>query len=177
MLRAQGVAVVDLRGKLPLRAGSSANPYPERFGGLANVKWFVVHHTGAGTARPTILDTANYQTGPGTIDPFPGLAYTAYVEPDGTLEIAWDLEDETWSQGIGSPTSDANGFGINNEYGVAMCFSGQDPTDAQWATETKAHAVLETVVGHSLVFTGHRLVDPSTTDCPGNVAAGRLQNP
>ncbi len=135
------------------------------------------HHTGASTARPTGLAALNNQTSPGAQEPFPGIAYVLYAEADGTLVVGWDLEMETWSQGTGSPPQDPNGLGANNEFGLAICFSGQDPTEAQWSAVTKAHGVTETVCGHPLVLTGHRLVDPGTTDCPGDVAAARLWRP
>ncbi len=148
-----------------------------RVGGLANVKWFVVHHTGSGAARPTTLETATFQIGPNAQDSFPGFAYWGEVEGDGTFCVAWDIETETWAQGWGSPSIDPNGEGINNEYGLAVEFSGQDPTDVQWATVVSVHTVAEIVAGHTLLFTGHRLVDPNTTVCPGDVAAVRLVSP
>lgn len=95
----------------------------------------------------------------------------------GVFAVAWTIETETWSQGLGSTSTDPNGEGINNEYGLAVEFSGQDPTDAQWATVVAVHQVAQIVAGHLLLFTGHRLVDPTTTTCPGDIAAGRLETP
>jgi hypothetical protein len=141
------------------------------------VVWTVLHHTGSGPARPTVLETALYQIGPGTIDPFPGIAYTFYVDPDAVLNVCYDIEAEPWSQGLGSPSQDPNGEGINNEKGVSICFSGQDPTAAQWTTILLTKAALDVAVGHSLVLTDHRRVDPGTTDCPGDVADARVQSP
>jgi hypothetical protein len=91
--------------------------------------------------------------------------------------VVWDIETETWSQGTGSPSIDPNGEGINNEYYVAVEFSGQDPTDAMWIVLVAVGDVIEEVAEHPLIRTGHRLVDPGTTECPGEVAAARLSSP
>lgn len=141
------------------------------------MKWFVVHHTGQGPYRPTVYDTQVYQCGSTALWPFPGIAYSMYVEADGTLSLCHDLEEETWANGVGSPSTDANGEGIFNEYTISCCFSGQDPTDAQWVAVQKAYQAACAVTGRALTLTGHRLVAPGTTECPGDVAASRLKSP
>lgn len=165
-----------------MRAGYSYTdpknpPYPLRANGLADVRGLAVHHTGMGPARPTVQEVADFQIGPSAQAPFPGLAYWGQVEPAGEFVIAWDVETETWSQGIGSPFEDVNGQGINNARFVAVEFSGQDPTDQQWATILAIKDVLERVAGHPLILTSHGRVDPGTTACAGPVANARTVSP
>lgn len=175
------VGAIDFREKLPTR--NYDQPWQgkkvERGGYqtdrvLSTVRWLVVHHTGDGPARPTIQETASYQIGPTAQLPFPGFAYIGFIEADGTIEVAYDLETVPWSQGDGS-TYAINGVGVNNYWGIAFCFSGQDPTDAQVAAYRRIYAALEAVVGHSIAVMGHRQVSgTSDTECPGDAMIAKL---
>ncbi len=178
----QLTGAVDKRGKLATR--NYKQPYQgqilkaEKYGTrtLDQIAWLVVHHTGDGSARPTIDDTALYQTGPNAQLAFPGLAYTGFIEKDGTIEVGWNLETVTWSQGDGSPTS-INGVGIFNYEGIAFCFSGQDPTTAQLDSYRRIKAALADpgVIGRTLEVRGHRQVSGSSdTECPGDIMVGLL---
>lgn len=170
---------VDRRGQLPLRAGfayvptqgaAQTAPYANRRT-LGQIAWLVVHHTGSdATARPDINQVAEFQTGPTAQAPFPGFAYTGFIEADGTFEVAWDIEVVTWSQGDNSPYS-IGGVGIYNYQGMAVCFSGRDPTPAQQATYVKIKKALETILGRAVPARGHREVcGPGDTECPGDAA-------
>ncbi len=161
---------VDLRGKLPTRPG--AEPYLRRtLTEMAAVKWIVYHHTHRGAGRPTVRAIAEYQTGPTAHLDFPATAYIVYIEEDGTAEWVQDLETVTWSQGDGSPTVRL-GIGSNNWEGIAVCFSGENPTEAQIATMKAVGDVIDTAMDRKLERVGHRDVSRGTdgrplTECPG----------
>jgi hypothetical protein len=137
----------------------------------------VIHHTGDGEGRPTAQAVAAYQTGPTATWPFPRIAYAIFIEGDATIEIGNDLEDECWSNGVGSPTEDANQEGVYNDWTISVCFSGQDPTDQQWSAAMKVYDAVQTVLNRTLQLTGHGLLPNGGTDCPGLVARGKLQPP
>lgn len=160
---------MDLRGKLPTRPGAA--PYLRRSPiEMAAVKWLVFHHTGLLDARPTADAVARYQTGPEPRDPYPAIAYHLYVEADGTIEVCHDLETVCWSQGDGSP-GQKDGVGLNNWWGVACCFAGNNPNPAQLQAMQRVGPALDTVVGRRLERTAHCLVSQANgkplTECPG----------
>jgi len=133
-----------------------------------------VHHTGTGPARPTIQDTTAYQIGPSAQVAFPGFAYTGFVEADGSIRVAWDVETVTYSQGDGSATV-IDGVGSNNYHGIAFCFSGENPTDPQVAALHRIHVALTAILGRPIAVRGHREVSGrSDTDCPGDQMIQRL---
>lgn len=139
------------------------------------VKWIVYHHTHRGSGRPTAWAIANYQTGAAAHLPFPAIAYHVYVEADGTIEWVQDLEAVTWSQGDGSPTVRL-GVGSNNWEGIAVCFSGQDPTEAQIAALKAVGDAIDTAMERKLERVGHQDVSrgangQALTECPGSLWA------
>lgn len=133
------------------------------------IAWLVVHHTGNDVnARPSLEDVANYQIGPTAQAPFPGFAYTGYIDDGGRFYLVWDIETVTWSQGDNSPYS-IDGVGIYNYEGLAICFSGRDPTPQQEATYKRVKLAFETVLGRAIPVKGHREVcGPGDTECPGD---------
>ena len=138
------------------------------------IQWFVVHHTGAGPARPTVADVAAYQVSAGAHLPFPSFAYIMYVEEDGRLEVVWDLTTVCWSNGDGSP-SVIQGVGIYNWKTVACCFSGENPTPEQVATIHRAHAELEAVLDRPIPVFGHRqITGAADSSCPGDLMIAEL---
>lgn len=165
-----GLGWVDLRGKLPTRPG--AEPYLRRtLAEMHQVIWLVYHHTHKGPGRPTVQSIAEYQTGPTAHLPFPATAYHVYVEEDGTMEWVQDLETVTWSQGDGSPTV-KGGVGSNNWLGIACCFSGENPTEAQITSMKRVGDVIDTGMERKLERVGHRDVSRGPdgaplTECPG----------
>ena len=138
---------------------------------MAAVKWLVIHHSGAGPGRPTALAVAQYQTGPTAHLDFPAMAYHFYCEADGTIEQVHDLETLTWSQGDGSPYS-VNGVGIFNYWGIAACFSGDEPTEQQISALKALGTAVDVLMDRSLQRLGHKDVSKSPdgtplTECPG----------
>lgn len=90
------------------------------------------------------------------------------------IEVCHDLEEECWSNGVGSPYDDGNNEGVYNQWTISCCFSGQDPTDAQWAAVLRVYGAVQEVLGRPLSFTGHGLLPNGGTTCPGTVASSRL---
>lgn len=97
-------------------------------------------------ANASAKGTAKYDCGPNHIsaEGLPGLSYTGFVERDGILWMAWDVECKTWSQGYSERPGD------ENEQFMAFCFGGnfsgqgyqgtQEPSPEQLAT---AHLLWE----------------------------------
>jgi len=116
--------------------------------------------------------TAKYDCGPNHISPdgLPGLSYTGFIEKDGRLWVAWDVEDKTWSQG----NSDIPGD--ENEGYVAFCFGGnfsgpgyrgtQEPTQSQMNTAALLWEFWDQKIGfkHSQLFGHYHFGKPA---CPG----------
>lgn len=145
--------VVDMRGKLPTRAG--ATPYPQR--PVALVTQAIIHYTAAPPER-TVLDIANYQVTTTGSDLFPAIAYHLFVEKDGTVVWCHDFDKRTW--GSGEP-------GANN-IAVHICYSGNiKPNPAQLVgLRTARHfAEASPLLGRPLAVEGHS--DGYATQCPG----------
>jgi len=83
-------------------------------------------------ANASAKGTAKYDCGPNhiTADGMPGLSYTGFVERDGTLWLAWDVEDRTWSQGYTVRAGD------ENEQFMAVCFGGNFSGQGYQGTQT-----------------------------------------
>lgn len=115
---------------------------------------------------------ARYHVGPNHIssDGLPGLSYTAFVEKDGYLWLANDIEDVTYSQGTSELPGDEN-----YEY-LAICFGGnfkgpgyegtQQPNSAQMNTAQALWTWAANVFGfkNNQLF-GH--LDFGKPACPG----------
>jgi hypothetical protein len=103
---------VDVRMTLPRHATKRwGTRDPEKIVG-------VVYHQSLGSL--TAAGTAAYHVGPNHIsaDGLPGLSYTAFVEPDGRVMIANDVEAKTYSQGDGTRAGDENAVYMG------VCFGG-----------------------------------------------------
>jgi hypothetical protein len=145
---------------LPIREG--AEPYQTRE--LDSIAYIVIHHTQAGPGRPTVLQVAEWQTGPDAQASFPSIAYHRYVEANGTIKITQDLEVVTWHSGQKGDEAIA-GVSIKNWRGAAVCFSGDEPTPAQIVSIREECHRIDEAVGAILPRLGHK--DLSSTECPG----------
>ena len=157
------LGAVDVRYALPIReveAGYLRRTPAE----MRDVKWIVVHHTGAGVSRPRAEAIARYQTGPGPLDKFPAIAYHVVIEADGTIYWCHDLETVVWSNGVGSPTQ-KQGVGVFNWQSFAVCFSGENPTAIQTEVGNKVILTINEAMNERLSLRGHG--DLSRTQCPG----------
>ena len=165
---------VDVRGILPVRANTEA--YPMRSEDeMRDVRFLIVHHTGGGGSHPSVDAVAAYQTGASSHEPFPAIAYTMHVEPDGELKLCHPLEAVTWANGSGSSTHKKN-IGIRNWHAIALHFSGDDPNNLQMSTiESVWHALQTILPAPRIEILGHAeyCVDrhgAALTVCPGTAA-------
>lgn len=157
--------VIDARGALPRNPTKAWRKRdPSKIVG-------VCYHQ-ALEATGSAMGTAKYDCGPNHLsaDGCSGLSYTGFIEKDGRLWLAWDIEDKTWSQG------DANIPGDENEEYVAFCFGGdfsgpgylgsQAPTGAQMNTAKALWEFWGKVVGWSprRLFGHYHFGKPA---CPG----------
>lgn len=121
---------------------------------------FVVHHA-AGDSD--VEATARYHIGPNHTDPngMAGLAYTFFIDRDGVVTWANDLEAATWSQGGGGnvrPDVDGDGDadrddGANDANGrfVGICLAGSfdGPHNPTGKEPTPEHLLaLLALIGH-----------------------------
>lgn len=76
---------------------------------------FVTHErVAAYHATPSTPGAKNHLSDRGA----PGIAYTFFIEPDGTIVQCWDLDVATWSQGWSSRPGD------ENAQFIAICHAG-----------------------------------------------------
>lgn len=152
---------VDMKGKLPTNHESN---YPTR--DPAAISGITLHYT-AGPPSQTVYQVAQYQTSeaargqPGPPIPFPGLAYTFFVEQDGKTSMAWDLNVEVWH-------SAASG---RNTHNIGICYAGNvAPTEAQLNGMAQAIGWCERTLGKKLPVEGHmdgNATMTQPTECPG----------
>jgi hypothetical protein len=123
-------------------------------------------------AHASAHGTAKYDCGPNHIsnDGLPGLSYTGFVERDGILWLAWDVEEKTWSQGYKDRPGD------ENEEFMAICvggdFSGpgylgtQEPTPEQMTTVSKLWEACKEIWGwkNNQLYGHYNFGKPA---CPG----------
>lgn len=123
------------------------------------------HYT-AGPSTQTALEVAAYQTseaaraqtGNGT--PFPGLAYTLFVEGTGRVVLAWDLNIRVWHS---AAVIDGK---ARNATSIGICYAGNfAPNAAQMIGLRNAWQWCEAQLGRGLTVEGHGWVYP--TACPG----------
>ena len=131
-------AIVMIDGRPGRRDALPTNPAKKwRYRDPAKTKGITVHHT-AGGDDP--VATAEYHCFPNhtSDDGMAGLAYTFYVRQNGDVWRAWDLDQQTWSQG-GGRAPDMNGDGVidakdgdgrHNQYFVAIVLGGS--FDSKW---------------------------------------------
>lgn len=150
----------DRRGLLPTNGEASYGTRP-----LSAIDMVTYHYT-AGPASQTAAAVAAYQTseaaraqtGNGT--PFPGLAYTLFVEGSGRAVRAWDLNTRVWHS-----AASVNGK-ARNYSSVGVCYAGDhEPNEAQLAALGRIHRWLEHQLGRPLLAEGHGWV--YSTSCPG----------
>lgn len=152
---------VDMRGKLPINTESA---YGTR--DLAGISGVTVHYT-AGPESGTAMSTAAYQTSEGARGqtgngtPFPGLAYTLFVEGNGRVVLAHSLNVRVWHS-----AAVVNGKGRNYTH-VGLCYAGnREPNAAQIKGLAAAIRWLEQDQLHrQLAVEGHG--DQYPTACPG----------
>lgn len=134
---------------------------------MAEIAWLAYHHTGGGPARPTVLETACYQTSKTAHLPFPAIAYHRYVEADGAVSQCHDLEVVTWHVGANSPTT-RDGVGIFNWQAIGVAFAGENPTPAQIVALRVVGDEIDARLGRRLLRLGHSdICGPGSTECPG----------
>ena len=151
-----GWTPVDMRGKLP--TNHEANYGTRDLNGISGI---TIHYT-AGPASQSAYQVAQYQTSEaargqtGNNTPFPGLAYTLFVEQDGKTVLAHDLTVATWH---------ASG-GNRNTLNVSVCYAGDtSPNDAQITAMAQAIGWVQSQLGRKLGIEGHK--DVQSTTCPG----------
>jgi len=131
----------------------------------------VTFHYTAGPSSQTAEQVAAYQTseaaraqtGNGT--PFPGLAYTLFVEDDGRVVLAWPLTTRVWHSAavVAGKARNATHIGI--------CYAGNvAPLPAQMTGLANALAWCERQLGRHLIAEGHGWV--YSTACPGSTSHG-----
>jgi hypothetical protein len=148
----------DMRGKLPT---NHEGDYAARE--LSGISGVTLHYT-AGPASQSAYQVAQYQTSEaargqtGANVPFPGLAYTFFVEQDGKVVMAWDLARAPWH---------SNGPGRNTHY-IGICYAGDvAPNDAQITGMAQAIGFAQRQLGKKLTIEGHKEAGGSNTECPG----------
>lgn len=153
-------APVDLRGELPTNNEAGYGQRP--INGIVGVTF---HYT-AGPPSQTAQQVAAYQTseaaraqtGNGT--PFPGLAYTLFVEGSGRVIQAWSLGTRVWHS-----AAVINGEGRNYTH-IGICYAGNiEPNQPQKVGLALALAWCERQLGRELDVEGHGWV--YSTACPG----------
>jgi len=151
-----GWVPTDVRGRLA--TNHEANYGSRDLNGISGI---TLHYT-AGPASQTVFQVAEYQTSEaargqtGVGVPFPGLAYTLFVEQDGKTSLAHDLTVACWH-------SSASG---RNEHNVGICFAGDgSPTDAQMTAMAQAIGWVQKQLGRKVGLEGHK--DAMSTACPG----------
>lgn len=129
------------------------NPYQPR--DVSRVKGVTIHYT-ASPPSTTILAIANYQTGPGAQESFPGIAYHLVVDEVGDVHLCQDLDRYVWhSAGPGA-----------NDATIGLCYTGNhEPNEAQLQGLRSAIKWCEAQLGRSLTIHGHK--DNYATACPG----------
>jgi hypothetical protein len=146
----------DLRGKLPTNHEAE---YAKR--SLADITGVTLHYT---AMAPTVevyavasyqtSEAARGQTGAGV--PFPGLAYTLFVELNGKTTLAWDLDVATWH----------NSAYNRNTTNVGICYAGDvAPSEEQITAMAQSIGWLQKQLGRQLGIDGHK--DTYATECPG----------
>jgi len=147
---------VNVIGQLPTNHEGN---YDKR--DVAGIVGVTLHYT-AGPPSQTVYQVAQYQTSeaargqPGPPIPFPGLAYTFFVEQDGKTSMAWDLDVACWHSA---------GSGRNQTY-VGICYAGNvAPNDEQMTGMANAIGYCQKKIGRKLTVEGHK--DGYQTECPG----------
>lgn len=151
---------MDLRGELPTNDEASFGTRdPDGITG-------VTFHYTAGGVSGTAQSTAAYQTSEaaraqtGNDTPFPGLAYTLFVEGDGRVVLAHDLFVRVWHS-----AAVVQGKGRNYTH-IGICYAGNlEPNAAQLRGLARAFRWCERTLGRSLTVEGHGWV--YGTLCPG----------
>jgi hypothetical protein len=154
---ATGWQPVDVKGKLPT---NHEMDYKDR--DINQIIGVTLHYT-AGPPSQTAYQVAQYQTSEaarpqtGAGVPFPGLAYTFFVEQDGKTSMAWDLKTEVWHSA---------GPGRNTQY-VGICYAGDvEPNQAQISGMAQAIGYCQRQLGKGLSVEGHK-DGYADTICPG----------
>lgn len=132
---------------------------------LGSIVGVTFHYT-AGPTSGTAQSTALYQTSEaargqtGNDTPFPGLAYTLFVEGTGRVVLAWDLSRRVWHS-----AAVIAGLGRNYTH-VGICYAGdREPNNLQLAGLATALRWCQKQLGRELVAEGHGWV--YSTSCPG----------
>lgn len=148
----------DVRGKLPTNHEGN---YAKR--DIAAITGITIHYT-AGPPSQSVYDVAAYQTSEaargqtGAGVPFPGLAYTFFVELNGKTSQAWDLNVACWHAGAGN----------RNVINVGICYAGDvAPSEAQITALAQTIGYVQKAVGRKLGIEGHKDI-PYNTSCPGD---------
>lgn len=146
---------VDMRGKLPTRAGAPG--YPTR--SMNNVQLYTVHYT-AGPPTQTVQQVASYQVGPTSQLPFPAIAYHLFVDGGGVLYWCHNFDRRVWG-------SDGTYQGqAVNDIAIHACYAGNvQPNPKQLEGLRQGRLFANSVVGRQLTVRAHS--DDGATQCPG----------
>jgi hypothetical protein len=162
--------IIERRFLLPSR--KDAGFYDAR--DVKDIRNIIIHHSeGTSATAEQIAAWAVTQT---DRDPYPEMPYHFLVEPDGAIKRCHALDALSWHAGAkGEPT--ANGVGLNNWEGVAVCLAGNfmgaaRPTDAQLRSAAVLCRAIRETVGADLRILGHRETPYSKTACPGDTFLG-----
>jgi N-acetylmuramoyl-L-alanine amidase len=135
----------------------------------------VTFHYTAGPASGSAWSTAAYQTseaarkqtGAGT--PFPGLAYTLFIEADGEVVLAHSLEVRVWHS-----AAIVSGRGRNYSH-VGVCYAGNHAPNADQVVGMASAVVwLEQLLDRELALEGHGWL--YATSCPGPTSRGWISS-
>lgn len=156
-----------MRGELPtldLSLWPGAHAYYLR--DVTAITGITLHYT-AGSKDATPTDIARYQTSAaaaaqtGAGYPFPGIAYTFYVDGAGRVYRCWDFEVRCWHSG-----AVVDGIARNASH-IGICYAGDyEPNERQIAGMAAAITWCQRYFGRSLTVEGHKDA-PYSTLCPG----------
>ena len=167
--------IVDMRDKLPRHASKKWRfRDPDYLEGVCYHQSLEEHGRASGNAR--------YHSNPNHIsnDGLPGLSYTMFVEKDGRVILANDVEAKTYSHGYRDPAGRDE-----NELYIGVCFGGhfsgpgyrgtQAPTESQMQVARLLWGHLSTIWnwGPECLF-GH--FDFGKPACPGYELMGFVES-
>jgi hypothetical protein len=143
--------IVDLRGRLPGRAG-----YRRR--DLSAIRYLVIHHSGV-ERDSTALSIARYHS---RVLGWPGIGYHFLVHQDGLIEYVGDILEVRYN------------VARRNHLVLGIClpgdFSRQQPAPAQLQAARLLCANLQFALGWFVPIVGHREIalPQFATSCPGS---------
>jgi hypothetical protein len=129
----------------------------------------------------TASGNAKYHSGPNHIskDGLPGLSYTCFIEKDGVIILANNVEDKVYSQGTRDLPGDENALYLSACFGGNFPGPGydgpQEPTKAQLGSAS----ILWDILKDTFNFNNDQLFghyDFSKPSCPGYALSGVIES-